>query len=1359
MLCNMADFDDSKIKEIIIGRVEPHIYSFQTNTLPNLLKVGDSYRPVEERLDEWRRHYKDLTEVSRHKALVNENVFFRDHSVHKYLEANGTVRVSIDRDNNVYSNEFFEGIDGDSVAAAVDDVIDSYGTPGKYAYYDSLKDRIELHYARESDFVPRDNQQEVINNFITAVTNGQTNLLMYAVMRFGKSITSMWCAKEIDSKLTLVVSAKADVKSEWKQTVESHKDFIGYRFMESTDLTPGMNFREVYGKEFYTGDGKTEICTNIVLFLTLQDLAGSATEVKKRHEILQTANPDLLIIDETHFGARAQVLGKILAGVELNEEDEESLKDTDSIDELGKIQGLKAINAKIKLHLSGTPYRILMGSEFSKEDIIGFVQFSDIYESKLAWSAHNLDRNEWDNPYYGFPQMIRFAFNPNESSRKKLEELPGSKPSEIFAPVATNKTGDYETFLHEKEVIDLLQVLDGTKQDTRLLGLLDHPSIKAGKLARHVVIVLPKRASCDAFEKLLHDRPELFKNLSEYKVLNISGHNTTASLKKPEQIKAAVTAAEANGKKTLTLTVNKMLTGTTVPEWDTMIYLKATISPQEYDQAIFRLQSPWVKMYVDDSDEAIKYDMKPQTLLVDLDPTRLFLLQEAKALSYGANIEKIGNENIEQFVARDLKVSPVLALNAENNKLVEVEASVIIDAVRKYASERSIGEDVNEIGVDISLRDNESISSLIRTLAEINGRNGLNISPIDDDGEGDDIDTDDGNDTGEDDGDDSSNGSTDGSLTDGDEANAIKTFEKQFRMYYVLILLFAFLSSTEEKSLADVIANLGANKDNQRIARSLGLRKEHLSALRETINWSILSSLDYKIQNSDYRASDDTITPVEHINIAINKFGKLSDSEVFTPAHIVDKVYDAFDTDFWRSATNAKVLDIASKSGNFASGFVKRAQQEGVPLENVKDNFYSIPTSRAAYEFTRKMYEALGLNIDNIAQHFTSYDILELKNVNTVTKLLATKTLSEITKEDLKDTDDRIESNGNESNQVKFSAVVGNPPYQANIEGRGDQPPIYHLFLEESYKLSDKVSIIHPARFLFNAGLTPKPWNKKMLQDPHLKVEYFEQKSANVFANTDIKGGVAITYRDTNKDFGAIDVFTSYPELNSILHKVEAKEEPTLDEEITGRGVYRLTNEALADHPEIEDLQSAGHKTDVGSGAFRVLRNVVLFEKKPNDGAEYVRVIGLQDSTRKYLWIKRGHLNNPGNFEKYKIIIPKANGSGAIGEVLSTPLIGEPLIGYTETFIGIGSYDTEDEAQAALKYVKSKFARTMLGILKITQDNPRGKWAKVPVQDFTNGSDIDWSKSIPDIDKQLYAKYGLSQDEINFIEARVRAME
>ena len=126
---------------------------------------------------------------------------------------------------------------------------------------------------------------------------------------------------------------------------------------------------------------------------------------------------------------------------------------------------------------------------------------------------------------------------------------------------------------------------------------------------------------------------------------------------------------------------------------------------------------------------------------------------------------------------------------------------------------------------------------------------------------------------------------------------------------------------------------------------------------------------------------------------------------------------------------------------------------------------------------------------------------------------------------------------------------------------------------------------------------------------------------------------------------------------------------------------------------------------------------------------------------------------------KWKIFVPQANGSGSIGEVLSTPLIGQPLIGHTETFLSVGSFDNEEEVKACYKYICSKFLRTLLGILKITQNNPPEVWKYIPLQDFTSASDIDWSKTIPEIDRQLYAKYGLDAREIDFIETKVKAME
>ncbi len=342
-----------------------------------------------------------------------------------------------------------------------------------------------------------------------------------------------------------------------------------------------------------------------------------------------------------------------------------------------------------------------------------------------------------------------------------------------------------------------------------------------------------------------------------------------------------------------------------------------------------------------------------------------------------------------------------------------------------------------------------------------------------------------------------------------------------------------------------------------------------------------------------------------------------------------------------------------------------------------------------------------------------------------------------------------------EGKNMKFDYVIGNPPYQEEQEGdnKNFAPPIYNKFMDGSYEVADRVELITPARFLFDAGSTPKAWNKKMLSDPHLKVLYYEADSSKVFPTTDIKGGVAITYRDTTKDFGAIETFVSFEELRSIMKKVTEKGEPSLKDIVYASESYRFTDKMHEDLPNAEALLSKGHKYDLKTSVLKTLDGIAFFDA-PKPDAEYVEIIGLIDQKRVSKWIRRDYIKGPDNFEHFKVILPAANGSGAIGEVLSTPLIG-----HTQTFISIGSFDTEEEAEACMKYVKSKFARTLLGVLKITQHNPGPKWKYVLLQDFTSSSDIDWSQSMHEIDEQLYKKYGLSDDEIEFIETHVKAMD
>lgn len=348
----------------------------------------------------------------------------------------------------------------------------------------------------------------------------------------------------------------------------------------------------------------------------------------------------------------------------------------------------------------------------------------------------------------------------------------------------------------------------------------------------------------------------------------------------------------------------------------------------------------------------------------------------------------------------------------------------------------------------------------------------------------------------------------------------------------------------------------------------------------------------------------------------------------------------------------------------------------------------------------------------------------------------------------------------------KFDVVIGNPPYQEDSVGESTHNmPIYGKFMDAAYEVGTKVVLITPARFLFKAGYTDKAWNEKMLADEHLTVAHFESDSNRLFPGlTDpIKGGIAVTYRDSELKLGPIGFFVKHPELDTILQKVEVVAGRSLtDLGITNDRQHRYTDKMHEENPDARALMSEGNPYKLDAGAFERLP-FLFHEDMPSDGRDYVQIFGLSGRKRSTRWLRRDYITGPHSFGAYKVAVPAANGSGSttdfFGVALNNPTVLGPNVGVTGTFLTIGSFETKTEAEALLKYVKSKFARAMLGLLKVTQHNAAHTWRHVPAQDLTPASDIDWSQDIPGIDAQLYAKYGLSGDEIKFVEAHVKPMQ
>ena len=301
--------------------------------------------------------------------------------------------------------------------------------------------------------------------------------------------------------------------------------------------------------------------------------------------------------------------------------------------------------------------------------------------------------------------------------------------------------------------------------------------------------------------------------------------------------------------------------------------------------------------------------------------------------------------------------------------------------------------------------------------------------------------------------------------------------------------------------------------------------------------------------------------------------------------------------------------------------------------------------------------------------------------------------------------------------------------------------------------------MITPGRFLFRAGQTQKEWNEKMLSNEHFKVIKYFENSRDVFDSVDIKGGVVISLYNANEEYGKIGLFTVHEEMNSIIQKIKNVidlAENNVSIFVSSRGNYRLTDLFFEDFPD------AASKVGDGTGNMIVSN---IFEKLPEaftikaTSKNYITVVGRNNNERTLRYLDSKYLKPNEYTGTYNIVLPEANGTGTFGESLSSPFIASPYEIATDTFINIGTFESKDEANNFLKYLKTKFCRALLGVLKVTQHNPKSVWELIPWLDFSDKSDIDWSKSNSDLNKALYTKFNLSEEEIKFIEEQVKPMK
>lgn len=1269
--------------------------------------------------------YTELAECSVKKDGKNTTVAFRDHDVHNVLLRSNIKRHFFDTQKK--ANEWFE-TDLETAKNAIAAV-----KAGRSSLLSSEKSE------GKSPIIFRPEQEDAIKKTIKQFKMGN-QMLWNAKMRFGKTLCALQVAKECGFKHTLILTHRPAVSDEW------YEDF-GKIFYD-TDYVFGSKTK---GEAI---DNLIDTDKKFVFFASLQDLRGSESvggKFNKNDEIFLT-KWDFVVIDEAHEGTLTELGQNVIALIS-------DLSD----------------NPKV-LRLSGTPFNLL---DKFKEDEIYTWDYVMEQRAKEEWDKYHFGDS---NPYATLPKLQIFTYNLNKIFHAYIDlEDRAFNFREFFRTWTGNVQKDFKPmpngvkvgdFVHKADVRSFLDLL--CKKDDE--SNYPFSTEEYRRYFRHSLWVVPGVKEAKALSALLKEHPVFGSGV--FNIVNVAGDGDEEI--DSRDAKAAVKKAFGDNPDetySITLSCGRLTTGVTVPEWTAVFMLSGTFSTSasSYLQTIFRVQSP----------ANINGKMKESCFVFDFAPDRtLKMVAEAGKLS-----TKTGSTGSDRkLMGEFLNYCPVIAIEGSNMQPYNVDR--LLQQLKRAYTDRVVRNGFDDKHIyndnllkldDIELAEFSELKKIVGASKQTKKVSDVPVNSQGFDNEEHDKDT---------------SGGGEKPKRTPEEIERIKERKKKREnaqkamsilrgiSIRIPLLIYGADVPVEKEITVDNFVNLIDDASWDEFMPT-GVTKELYKKFAKYYEQDIFVAAGRQIRRMTFAA--DKLPPderVERIAALFSMFKNPDKETVLTPWRVVNMHmseclggYCFYNEDFTDvleeprfvdngqvtaetfANTKARILEINSKTGLYPlyvtySIYRKRCSQvnpEDLTLERqnelwkktVSENIFIICKTPMAKAITRRTL--LGYNKGKINAHAFDDLIMQLKEKP----------------DQFKEKILRGSFWNKEDEKMKFDAVVGNPPYQESKVNTSDEQ-VYYLFYDAGFALANKVSLISPARFLFDAGKTPHAWNMKILSDTHFKVIQYFSKSQDVFPNVDIKGGVAITYRDAEQDFGAIKLFTPYKQLDHMRKKVLGYHGfKSLSEIIYPQNKFNL-EKVYKDYPQYKALIGSGGRERRLTTSIFSLKEIFTEEKINEKDICIIGLINNNERTKRY--INEKYLEKNSLTYNYKVLVPKSNGSGAIGEVLSTPLVGVPLVGvplvgFTQSFIGIGNFTTYGEALALLKYIKSRFARALLGIKKVTQDNPKDTWEYVPQQDFTDKSDIDWSKSIAEIDQQLYKKYNLSDEEIAFIESMIQPME
>lgn len=1186
----------------------------------------------------------------------------------------------------------------------------------------------------QTPIILRNEQRAAIDQTKTRFAEGD-QMLWNAKMRFGKTLTALQLFKELSQaepkqyRRMLILTHRPVVNDGWFD--DFHKIFFEV-------ATPYMYGSKTSGNSFQNLEAKLKADKECryVYFASIQDLRGSSFVGGKfqKNDELFSAHWDLLVIDEAHEGTQTDLGDKVLKAL---------IK-----------KGTKTLS------LSGTPFNLF--GKFKQDDIYTW-SYVDEQREKEKWEKeHEGDHN----PYGSLPRMNMFTYDLGPLFERFQDSEYSFNFHEFF------RTDDNGDFVHEEHVDRFLDMMCDPSEDSNY----PFSTKRYQEYFRHTFWLVPGVKEALALQYKLEKHP-IFCN---FDVVNVAGDGDPDD-PKGEALQKVRDAIIEKPKKdyTITLSCGKLTTGVTVKEWTAVFMLSgsAKTGAANYMQTIFRVQSPG-QINGKQKTDAYVFDFAPDRVLT-------MMAQAAKAPTRPGKQTEEHRQRLKEL----LNFFPIIALQGSQTRRYDVDQ--LLTRLKHTYIERVVnsGFDNNSLYNDrlLELDDVE-----IEEFDELKGI--IGSTPSQDSGK-DIVINDSGFDEEETGGDDKPEKKPKTPLTDEEKA-ARKEMKKKKEMRKNAISILRGISirmpmliyGCDLKDGEDItIDNFAEHIDPRSWEEFMpqGITKQHFNNFKKYYDPEIFLEAGRQIRARARKADGLPVKErIRHIVEIFSSFRNPDKETVLTPwrvvnMHLSDTIggYDFYEESHTEMLNEPRLVDRGSVTNRVFMG-----QDTRILELNSKSGLYPLYMAYSIWRERCREWERQGFfEVDKmtIEEEQLAWDDVIANNIFVVCKTPMAVSITKRTLTGFRDVKqvnaryyaDLVETlktnpesftkdvvrgqyfwhNKNAEKEMKFNAIVGNPPYQVmGGSGGTNDAPIFQEFAKAASKLSPSyITLIMPSKW-FSGGRENLlgSFRRDMLTGGHIRKMVAFTNSNDIFPTVEIKGGICYYLEEGQyngvcdyvmvqngksisamRDLNEHDIFIRDTQLANIINKVQARAKKD------GVGM-------------VEDIVSSDTPFGIPSNPKVSSKNPI--DVSPTRNQEYnVELLYIDHLTRTIEYVREKDIVKNANDIQYpKVFIPKAGGTGNDSKVLGTPTIGKPGSVCSQTFL-YAKFETEVEANNFISYLKTRFLRILVSAIKTTQDAMSGVYHFVPLQDFSE----------PWTDEKLYAKYGITPDEQAYIESLIKPMD